>query len=59
MARFVISEAAQVGIQGAIREKIEYSEEYQTIMSQADIRIEEGRSRYADAYRKASTYLAQ
>lgn len=54
----MISDAAQTGIQGTTKRKLEYNKEYQEIMRQADERIEEGRSRYADAYRKASTYLA-
>lgn len=59
MARIALSEAAQSGIQGAIKTKPEVNKKYQDLVREADKKIDEDRFRYAYAYKKASTYLAR
>lgn len=59
MARIIVSEAAQFGIQGTTKSMPIKSEEYKKLVDEADKKIEENRFRYAHAYKKASTYLAR
>ena len=59
MARIVVSEAAQFGIQGTTKSRPIKSEEYKKLVNEADKKIEENRFRYAHAYKKASTCLAR
>ena len=59
MARIVLSEAAQFGIQGTTKRKPKTGKKYQELVRESDKKIDEDRLRYARAYKKASTYLAR
>lgn len=59
MPRIILSEASQKGIQGVTKKKSKVGKAYKKLVKEADERIDEDRFRYANAYKKASTYLAR
>lgn len=59
MAKIILSQAAQTGIQDVTEKKMNESESYKKLIEEADQKIEESRHRYATAYRKAASYLAR
>lgn len=59
MAKLILSQASQKGIQGAKKGKLKTGKKYEELVKEADKRIEENRYRYANAYKKAEKYLAR
>lgn len=59
MAKLIISETSQNGVQGVTKRKPGMGESYKKLIKEADKRIDEDRSRYAKAYKRASAYLAR
>lgn len=59
MSKIILSEEAQNGIQGVTQRKMKISKSYQKLIDEADQKIDESRSRYANAYKKATSYLAR
>lgn len=59
MAKIALSKAAQSGIQGATKSKPKTGKKYHKLVQEADKKIDEDRFRYANAYKKASSYLAR
>ncbi|MCM1244856.1 MAG: hypothetical protein NC293_04330 [Roseburia sp.] len=58
MARIILSQAAQAGIQNVTKKKINDSASYKKLVEEANQKIEDSRHRYAKTYKKATTYLA-
>ena len=58
MAKIILSQAVQTGIQNVTEKKMSESDIYRKLVEEADRKIEESRHRYATAYKKAATYLA-
>ena len=59
MAKLILSEASQKGIQGVTKRKSTMSDSYKKLVMEADKGIDEDHARYANAYRKASRFLAR
>ena len=59
MPRIILSEASQKGIQGVTKKKPKMGKTYKKLVKEADERIDKDYFRYAEAYKKASTYLAR
>ena len=59
MAKIILSQAAQNGIQDVTEKKMNESESYKKLVKEAEQKIEESRHRYATAYKKAQSYLAR
>ncbi len=55
----VLTQAAQFGVKGAVKKELETGENYQKLVREADERIDKDRLHYAQAYKKASAYMAR
>ena len=59
MAKIILTEAAQNGIQNTTKLEMNNSAEYKKLVGEANKQIDENRHRYATAYKKSATYLAR
>lgn len=59
MAKIIVSDAAQFGIQGVTKSKPVKSERYKELVKESDKKIERNHIYYANAYKKAFSCLAR
>lgn len=59
MAKLILSNACYSGLKNVKKCKAQTKPEHETLVKEANKRIEKNRSRYAVAYKNAGSYLGQ
>lgn len=59
MAKLILSNACYNGLKNVKKCKAQTKPEHETLVKEANKRIEKNRSRYAVAYKNAGSYLGQ